>query len=197
MRQQFIDKLKSTGRQGIDNVIEYLDRVGFFSAPASVNRHLSQDGGLLEHSFNVLKMAEMLRLQVITVRPDYEDRLPEDSITIAALLHDVCKSNIYHRIKKWRKDENDRWEQYDSYDSDYSRFPIGHGEKSVIMLLKLGLELSNDEIIAIRWHMGAWNLPMHSFEDKSNISAAFDNCPLAVIIHTADYMATHIIENEY
>ena len=124
-------------------------------------------------------MAQMLRMQTIGMRPELEKQLPEDSVTIAALLHDVCKANIYKTVQKWRKDENNRWESYDAYDTDYSRFPVGHGEKSVIMLLRLGLQLTNDEIIAIRWHMGAWNLPMQSYEDKQNISVAYDGCPLA------------------
>lgn len=196
MKEQFIKLLQETNRQGINEVINYLDKAGFFNAPASVNRHLSEDGGLLTHSMNVLTMAKMLRQQIITLRPELEEQLPEKSITIAALLHDVCKTNIYNKIQKWRKDADNRWEQYEAYDCDYSRFPIGHGEKSVIMLLRLGLQLTNDEIIAIRWHMGAWNLPMHSFEDKSNISEAYDNCPLAVVINTADGMATHIMESK-
>ncbi len=196
MKEQFIKLLQETNRQGIHEVINYLDKAGFFNAPASVNRHLSEDGGLLTHSMNVLTMAKMLRQQIITLRPELEEQLPEESITIAALLHDVCKTNIYNKIQKWRKDADNRWEQYEAYDCDYSRFPIGHGEKSVIMLLRLGLQLTNDEIIAIRWHMGAWNLPMHSFEDKSNISEAYDNCPLAVVINTADGMATHIMESK-
>lgn len=193
MKEQFISLLQATGRQGIDKVTEYLDKVGFFEAPASVNRHLSYEGGLAEHSLNVQRMAMMLREQMIAMRPETAGQLAEDSITIAALLHDVCKANIYKKAKKWRKDEQNRWEQYDTYEADYSRFPLGHGEKSVIMLLRLGLELTNDEIMAIRWHMGAWNLPFQSYEDKCNISEASDH-PLTAIIQAADGLATHILE---
>ncbi|MBR3445709.1 MAG: HD domain-containing protein [Prevotella sp.] len=196
MKEQFIKLLQATKRTGIESVVSYLEQAGFFLAPASVSRHLSHEGGLLEHSLNVWKMAQMLRMQTIGMRPELEKQLPEDSITIAALLHDVCKANIYKTVQKWRKDENNRWESYDAYDTDYSRFPVGHGEKSVIMLLRLGLQLTNDEIIAIRWHMGAWNLPMQSYEDKQNISVAYDGCPLAAIIQAADALATHILETK-
>ncbi len=196
MKEQFIKLLQATKRTGIESVVSYLEQAGFFLAPASVSRHLSHEGGLLEHSLNVWKMAQMLRMQTISMRPELEKQLPEDSVTIAALLHDVCKANIYKTVQKWRKDENNRWESYDAYDTDYSRFPVGHGEKSVIMLLRLGLQLTNDEIIAIRWHMGAWNLPMQSYEDKQNISVAYDGCPLAAIIQAADALATHILETK-
>lgn len=196
MKEQFIKLLQATKRTGVESVVSYLEQAGFFLAPASVSRHLSHEGGLLEHSLNVWKMAQMLRTQTIGMRPELEKQLPEDSVTIAALLHDVCKANIYKTVQKWRKDENNRWESYDAYDTDYSRFPVGHGEKSVIMLLRLGLQLTNDEIIAIRWHMGAWNLPMQSYEDKQNISVAYDGCPLAAIIQAADALATHILETK-
>lgn len=196
MKEQFIKLLQATKRTGIESVVSYLEQAGFFLAPASVSRHLSHEGGLLEHSLNVWKMAQMLRMQTIGMRPELEKQLPEDSVTIAALLHDVCKANIYKTVQKWRKDENNCWESYDAYDTDYSRFPVGHGEKSVIMLLRLGLQLTNDEIIAIRWHMGAWNLPMQSYEDKQNISVAYDGCPLAAIIQAADALATHILETK-
>ena len=193
MKDEFISLLRATARQGMDSVISYLEKVGFFEAPASVNRHLSHEGGLMEHSLNVYRMAMMLREQIIAMRPGTADELPQESIVIAALLHDVCKANIYKKAKKWRKDEQNRWEQYDTYEADYSRFPIGHGEKSVIMLLRLGLELTNDEVLAIRWHMGAWNLPFQSFEDKCNISEASDHT-LTALIQSADALATHIME---
>ncbi|MGN1262481.1 MAG: HD domain-containing protein [Prevotella sp.] len=193
MKDEFIALLRSTGRQGIENVIAYLEKGGFFEAPASVSKHLSEEGGLMAHSLNVYRMAVALRPQLVALKPDIDEQLPEESIVIAALLHDVCKSNIYHKAKKWRKDEQNRWEQYDSYDVDYSRFPVGHGEKSVIMLLRLGLELTNDEILAIRWHMGAWNLPFQSFEDKCNISEAARR-PLTSLLQAADSLAAHILE---
>lgn len=193
MKGKFISLLRSTKREGIDGVIAYLEKVGFFEAPASVNRHLSHAGGLLEHSLNVHGMAMMLREQMVGIKPELAGQLTEESITIAALLHDVCKANIYKTAKKWRKDEQNRWEQYDTYEADYSRFPLGHGEKSVIMLLRLGLTLTNDEILAIRWHMGAWNLPFQSYEDKCNISEASDH-PLTAIIQAADGLAAHILE---
>lgn len=193
MKQQFISLLLDTQRDGMDNVTEYLDKAGFFSAPASVNRHLSHDGGLLEHSLNVYRAAMALREKVIELKPEVEGRLPVESVAIAALLHDVCKANIYHKAIKARKNAQGRWEQYDSYEVDYTRFPMGHGEKSVVMLLRLGLTLTNDELLAIRWHMGAWDLPFQSYEEKSSISAASD-IPLVSLIQAADGLAAHILE---
>lgn len=195
MKDKFDNLLTSTGREGIDKVLTYLDRAGFYTAPASVQRHGSHDGGLLEHSLNVYNTAMALRPAFIAINPDTEKDLPQESIAIAALLHDVCKANFYYKKDKWRKDANNRWERYDGYDCDYTRFPAGHGEKSVIMLLRLGMTLTNDEVLAIRWHMGAWNLPFHSFDDKCSIGAATDR-PLTLLIQSADNIATHLLESD-
>lgn len=72
--------------------------------------------------------------------------------------------------------------------------PVGHGEKSVIMLLSLGLKLTLDETMAIRWHMGAWDFAFQSYEAKSNIGEAGNRYPLLALIQSADNMATHILE---
>lgn len=194
MKEEFISILKATNRKGVGAVLTYLEKSGFYDAPASVNRHLNHDGGLLEHSFNVYRAAMALRRQMIELKPELEPRLPEESIAIATLLHDVCKANIYHKTTKYRKDSQGRWEQYAGYDVDYSRFPFGHGEKSVVMLLRLGLELTNDELLAIRWHMGAWDLSFQSYESKSNISVAND-VPLVTIVQAADVLSAHLLED--
>lgn len=195
MRQRYESALRATGREGIEPVLAYLDKCGFYTAPASVRHHLSCPGGLLTHSLNVYDTAMSLRPQVVRMCADGDKALPEDSVAIAALLHDICKANFYRPIQKWRKDANNRWESYEGYEPDYTRFPAGHGEKSVIMLLRLGLQLTNDEILAIRWHMGAWNLPFQSADDKASISAATDR-PLTLLLQMADYMATHLLEKE-
>ena len=57
----------------------------------------------------------------------------------------------------------------------------------------MGLELHNDEIAAIRWHMAGWDL-VDSYEAKGNFNAACDKYPLLPIIIAADELATRILE---
>ncbi len=192
MKEEFVSLLRSTEREGIDRVISKLESMGFFTAPASSKNHLCVEGGLLEHSMNVYKMAKMIREQLLAVQPEL--KIKEESVIIASLLHDVCKADIYKKGLKWRKDDQGRWEQYEAYEIDYTNFPMGHGEKSVMMLLMCGLRMEQDELLAIRWHMGAWNLAFQNFEDKSCISAAADKCPLVTLIQTADNLAAHVLE---
>ena len=49
-KDYFIQILRSTGREGVDEVIAGLESLGFFEAPASTVFHLNEPGGLLRHS---------------------------------------------------------------------------------------------------------------------------------------------------
>lgn len=189
----FKQALTSTGRKGIETVLEGLEKLGFFEAPASSKHHLACEGGLLQHSLNVYMQADVIRTAQIKLNPKMEERLPMNSIIIASLLHDVCKAEIYKKVMKNRKNDKGQWEQYEAYDYDYSHCPLGHGEKSVIRLIRMGLDLTEDEIAAIRWHMGAWDLPS-SFEANKNLGAAQDKYPLVSVIMAADTLATRILE---
>ena len=193
-KERFIELLRSTGRQGIEEVINYLEESGFFTAPASTKYHLSFEGGLMEHCMNVYNMAIAMRGPIVAMKPEMEEKLPEKSIIIAALLHDICKANIYKKTKKWDFGKDGNPVEQEKYTTNYSEMPVGHGEKSVIMLLSLGLKLTLDETVAIRWHMGAWDLAFQSYEAKSNINEAGNRYPLLALIQSADNMATHILE---
>ena len=186
--------LLQTGRQGVEKVIENLDKLGFFEAPASTRFHLSVKGGLVEHSVSVCRTAVKLRELAIAEKPELETRLPLESVMFVALLHDVCKAEIYKTIYKNVKNEMGVWEKVPAYETDYSHFPAGHGEKSVIRLLQWGINLTMDEILAIRWHMNAWDLPFQSYEAMGNINAAKDKCPLLTILQAADMMSSMIYE---
>lgn len=195
-RERFRSILQATGRENIDYVLEDLDSWGFFEAPASARNHFNFPGGLAEHSLNVYDMAMALRSAIIPMRPDMEQALNPDSIAIAALLHDVCKTNIYHRTKRKQRNEIGVWEDVEGYEVDYSEMPVGHGEKSVIMLLRSGLDLEDEEIFAIRWHMGPWEIPMQSIEMDKSYRKAHDRSPLVALIHTADTLAAQILERD-
>ena len=195
-KERFVELLKSTQREGVEYVIEDLEALCFFEAPASSTQHLNYDGGLVEHSLNVYDMAVMLKEQIIARRPDLEKLLPTESIIIASLLHDVCKADIYRKVMRRRKDAIGTYEEYQAYEVDYSNLPIGHGEKSVIMILRSGMYLEDDEVIAIRWHMSAWDLPFQSFELSKSLNVARDKSPLCSLIHTADTLAANLLERK-
>ena len=111
-KNEFIKLLQSTERDDVDYVIEDIERLGFFDAPASSRFHLNYDGGLCEHSLNVCKVALRLRDQMIDMKPELEALLPKDSVIVASLLHDVCKANYYQEsTRNVKNKETGRWEE--------------------------------------------------------------------------------------
>ena len=192
-KEEFVKLLKSTGREGVDDVIEELERLGFFSAPASAGHHLNVEGGLVQHSLNTCKAAFAIWEGMKALEPSLDTEVKKESIIISALLHDVCKADIYKRSVKKRKNKLGQWEDCEGYKVSYKDFPMGHGEKSLVVILLSGLELYDDEMLAIRWHMGAWGLNQNSFEDVRNYDTAQKEYPLVAIIHAADVMAANVM----
>ena len=193
-KEEFVKLLKSTGREGVDDVIEELERLGFFSAPASAGHHLNVEGGLVQQSLNTCKAAFAIWEGMKALEPSLDTEVKKESIIISALLHDVCKADIYKRSVKKRKNKLGQWEDCEGYKVSYKDFPMGHGEKSLVVILLSGLELYDDEMLAIRWHMGAWGLNQNSFEDVRNYDTAQKEYPLVAIIHAADVMAANVME---
>lgn len=60
----------------------------------------------------------------------------------------------------------------------------------------MGLELTDDEMCAIRWHMGAWEMPFQSNDAKGNCNAAKAKSPLLSIICAADGLASFLLERK-
>ncbi len=193
-KEEFIELLRSTEREGVDDVIEELERIGFFVAPASAGHHLNTEGGLLLHSLNTCHAALAIWESMKALEPSLNNEVKRESIIISALLHDVCKSDIYKRSVKKRKNTLGQWEDTEGYKVTYKKFPMGHGEKSLVVVLLSGMELYDDEMLAIRWHMGAWGVNQNSFEDVRNFDTAQKLYPLVAIIHAADCMAANVME---
>lgn len=48
-KERFIELLKSTGRQGIEDLLAWLETTDWFTAPASTRFHCAYPGGLVDH----------------------------------------------------------------------------------------------------------------------------------------------------
>lgn len=193
-KDEFIELLRSTSREGVEDLLVALEDMGFFTAPASSNHHLNVEGGLVEHSLNTCKAALMVWEGMIGLEPGLAKEVERESVIIASLLHDVCKSDIYFRTIKKRKTALGTWEDSEGYKVSYKNFPMGHGEKSVILLLCNGIALTDDEMLAIRWHMGAWGINMNSYEDQRCFDTSQKLYPLVTIVQAADKLAANIME---
>lgn len=191
-KERFEQLLLFTNRWGIDNLIKFLNDSDFFTAPASTRFHGAYEGGLLEHSLEVYD--QMQELCSIYTEPLRKSHISDASLIIAALLHDICKTNFYKAGTRNVKNNDGVWEQVPVYMID-DKMPLGHGEKSVIILQNY-IKLSVDEIFAIRWHMGGFDDTAKSYVGGMQLSAALSNCPLLVLLHMADLAASHLINGK-
>lgn len=176
MKEEFIAILKQVNREGIEHLIEFLNKTDFFEAPASTRFHGCYKGGLLEHS---MKVYEILKTKT------QED---SDSVKIIALLHDICKTNFYKVEYRNAKNEQGVWEKVPYYTVD-DTIPYGHGEKSVMMISEF-MKLTPEERYAIRWHMG-FTEPKELY---TTIGQAYKKYPIALLMHEADLEATYFYD---
>ena len=176
MKEEFIELLKQTHREGMENLIEFLkNKTDFFEAPASTRFHCSFKGGLLEHS---MKVYEILK----------QKAGDSESVRIIALLHDICKTNFYKVDYRNSKNEQGVWEKVPYYTIE-DTIPYGHGEKSVMMISEF-IKLTPEERYAIRWHMG-FTEPKELY---TTIGQAYKKYPIALLTHEADLEATYFYD---
>ena len=184
MKEEFISLLKSINREGMEDLLKFLDKTDFYKAPASTRFHGDYEGGLVEHS---MKVYEILTEKVKHTPIDLE--VSEDTVKIVALLHDICKANFYKVDYRNAKNELGVWEKVPYYTVE-DTIPYGHGEKSVMMITEY-MKLTSEEKYAIRWHMGF-------SEPKENYNAlgkAMEYYPIVVALHEADLEATYLLES--
>lgn len=187
MKTRFQSICSTIDRPGMDDLMAWLERSDFYTAPASARFHGNYPGGLLEHSLNVYDC--LTNLAVVRCS---DLSIPKDSVAIAALFHDVTKANYYVSSTRNVKDETTGvWRKEPCYKTE-DKLPLGHGEKSVIILQSF-INLTRDEIFAIRWHMGGFDSAVKGGD--FGLSKAFELCPLAVMTHLADMEATYLIES--
>lgn len=188
---------KHIQRDGLEALLEYLDHTDFFTAPSSSTFHLNEAGGLCLHSINVFRTALQLNEHIVlpaTEQPDapFTKPLPIERIAVAALFHDLCKTGLYHEGTRWKKDEQGRWQTYPAYELK-DDFPFGHGEKSCLIVDRF-MRLHKDELLAIRWHMGMFEMTEQGSSTRYAFRAAMEATPLVVLQQSADMLAANCLE---
>ena len=190
-KERFIDIFRrNIKREGSEALLAFLcsDSCDFFTAPASTRYHGAYEGGLCEHSLNVYDCL-VDQLSRSRMKETYGINYSDESIAIAALLHDMCKINFYRTSFRNVKDETGRWQSVPYYTIEDS-LPYGHGEKSVYIVSGY-MKLTRDEAFAIRYHMG-----FSGPEDNGTIGQALEMFPLAFALCVADMEASYFMEGK-
>lgn len=177
-KEWFISLLLSTEREGVEGLLEWLEKKGFYEAPASSKFHGCFEGGLMLHSLTVYDELQKL----MDVYPEAD--IPDSSAIIAALLHDLCKVDFYVKELKHRKDASGKWEDYYGYTVNEQFSFGGHGSKS-LYLAQHFIKVFPDEAVAINCHMSCW-------DGNKDVGKAFEKYPLAWLLHVADESATYM-----
>lgn len=192
-------------RPGSSELLEWLHSTTFFYDPASTMYHEAKQGGLVRHSirvyYNLYNLCKEFHLNTSEISSDYLEK-----IAICGLLHDICKIGCYkpdfRNVKKYdftmkdldetgakiKTDNNGDfiWISKPTYKFD-DEFPLGHGEKSVYLIQKF-MQLTDEEAVAIRWHMGTFT------DETRNISNAYNKYPFALLLSMADQYTTFFDE---
>ncbi|MBR5493344.1 MAG: HD domain-containing protein [Alistipes sp.] len=158
VKQAIIDRLRATKRKNIERVVDYMEKHGFFSYHC--HRHHHYDGGLADHAWQTYQIAQRLDAERCANDPNAQ-KLDEDSIAIAALLHDLCNCSGLRDI-------------------------FGHGRRSAKILKEIGFKLTQEEFLAIRFHMSLRGKESHPLYDDAKRSQ------LRYIVHKADGISAHL-----
>ena len=170
--------LESVERKGVTELIEWLTHSDYFTAPASTVYHLNREGGLAQHSLNVYYTLQNLN-------EVYGLNLKEDTMIFTALLHDVCKVNLYkpNILKSGQQSTAKPYEHDD-------QLPLGHAEKSLAILNKI-IELTEQEQMMIRWHMGTFDKAFFTYQ-----KTILDKFPECLAMFMADWTASVYVDTK-
>lgn len=191
------ESLRKTGRGGIEDLIDFMDEIGFFQAPASGGNHSSGEGGLAEHSANVMFTAEKISLALIGGK-NITDEI-RNSVVIAALLHDLGKCGDYGKqmyvpnmVQDGRPTKAEPEQKYKQSDKkpwkrNIELLPLDHATRS-IKLATLYIDLTEEEEFAIRYHDGLY--------ETANYGVKGHETQLYMILHWADMWSSRVIEGD-
>ena len=149
-----------------------LDDTDFYTAPASTKYHGAYNGGLFDHSMNVACILK--QLTAVGVCDKWGS---PSSPVIVGMLHDFTKLGRYLPGPDGTFIFNTRALEFG-----------GHGSDSVIKLQR-HLDLSLEEILCIRYHMGAYEK-----DDWDGFDRAIRLFPNVLWTHTADMYASKVME---
>lgn len=182
-KKYVVDRLLETKREGMEDLVEYMDEIGFFSAPCSGGNHLACQFGLVHHSRNVMMAAENIGYALLGKVNYAEIR---DSVIIAAALHDLGKCGDFGKqmyvpniLKSGKASEAKPFKR------NPELLPIDHATRS-IKLATLFIDLTEEEEFAIRYHDGLY--------ESANYGVKGHETALYLILHYADLWSSRITE---
>lgn len=167
-----------------NDLTEFLTNKGFFDAPASTKYHGVYPGGLFDHSAMVY-----VELENLTEKLGLKWKRPESPFIIG-MFHDLCKYDQYIEVPGIEADVGNGMtitaQGGSHYEYNKHTLLKGHGAKSV-MLLSRFINLTEEEVLCIRYHMGPYET-----EEWNEFDLAIRKYPTVLFTHTADMIASKV-----
>ena len=186
--------LMATGREGVEDLLDFIEELGFYDAPASGGNHCCKDGGLLEHTVNVMQYAEKIGLTLLG--SEAYNKI-HSSVIIASALHDLGKcgrygspyyvENMVQDGRPTKKNPEQKYKRSESkpYKISSDLCHIDHPLRSVELAARY-IDLTEEEEHAIFYHDGAYGSLAYDLKGHEE--------PLQVIIHFADFWSAQFLE---
>lgn len=190
-----VNALKSVGREGMEELIAYMEEIGFFTAPCSGGNHLCKERGLVEHTMHVIELSQKLAETLIGKKNISKEQM--DSVIISAALHDLGKCGQFGKpnyvpnmIKDGRPTKAEPEQKYKQseakpYTTNSDLLYVDHEIRSVA-IATMFIDLTEDEQFAILYHNGLYGNLKYALTGHETW--------LFMIIHWADMWAAKIIE---
>lgn len=217
-KRRFIDLVNSISRQGFmkDELLTYLENSDFYTAPATAQYNLSEEGGLCKHSLDTY---DCIRKICSAMYPDEYEQITndcgqledarirvcpfsEDSLKIVALFHEISSVNFYEKYIQNKKvysetgtkhDENGKYEWVSSQAykvKDASeRFVLGSREQNTVYILEGYVPMSIEEVAALISQKG--NM---TDNPSSDVPSVYSRYNLAALLHCADVLSTYTLK---
>lgn len=165
----------------VEKIQKYLkDKTEFETAPASTGYHGKNEGGLLDHTLNVITIA----LKVYKSISEISDHSIElEDVVLVALLHDIGKGypGYYEENKDYESDSSDRKKKNKYKHGKMVKYP--HAHLSAMMASEMDLGLGPYILEPLLIHNGLFTGTGEEVFKRHNHSM------LALILHSADMMA--------
>ena len=189
MKKKIEELLLSTGREGMANLLEYMGKQGFYSAPCSSQYHLCKVGGLAEHSMNVCDLMQKMYYSNDKFGIPYNifsKNIKWGQIIITSLLHDLGKMGQYGKpnyvenILKSGKVSDSK-----PYTTNTELLSVPHEIRS-IQIASQFIELTEEESFAILYHNALYGDLKYQLNGKER--------PLQTLLHFADLWVSRFLE---
>ena len=182
-KKYVVNRLMKTKREGMEDLVAYMEECGFFNAPCSGGYHLACEFGLVHHTRHVMEYAEKIGVALLG---GAEYNKIQNAVIISAALHDLGKMGQFEKpnyvpnILKGGKPSDTK-----PFKTNPDLMYVDHEIRSVA-IASMFIDLTEEEQFAILYHNGMYGNLKYALKDKET--------PLFMIIHWADMWASRVVE---